>query len=183
MRALVVYESMFGNTRDVALFVTEGLRPYAEVELVEVAEAPLTLRSRFDLVVLGAPTHAFGMSRPRTRADAVRREAHAPTTGTEVGIREWLQALRPDPAANLRGATFDTFVGSPRLPGSAAVKAHHALARHGFEMICAPERFLVKGTTGPLAPGEEMRARTWGGQLGRTMVRLGTAATRIPSGK
>ena len=40
MRALVVYESMFGNTRDVASAVADGLRTVGDVETVEVGVAP-----------------------------------------------------------------------------------------------------------------------------------------------
>jgi hypothetical protein len=169
MRALVVYESMFGNTRDVALAVAKGLGKYGTVTAVDAAEAPLALRARFDLLVLGAPTHAFGMSRARTRADAAHRGDTEIVTGTEVGVREWLTALPTNPEALLHAATFDTRVEAPRLPGSAAKQAHHALARRGFVMVAPPESFRVHGTVGPLVTGELEHAEAWGEQLGRTM--------------
>jgi flavodoxin len=60
-RALVVYESMFGNTEAIAHAIAEGLSPHLSVELVEVSAAPITLRD-VDLLVTGAPTHAFGLT-------------------------------------------------------------------------------------------------------------------------
>ena len=65
MRALVVYESMFGNTRELAAAIAEGLAARgAGVELVDAESAPGELADRFDLLVAGAPTHAFGL--PKT---------------------------------------------------------------------------------------------------------------------
>src|SRR5687767_14509631 len=64
MRALVVYESMFGNTSAVATAIATGLSTRMGVDLVEVAAAPAALDAGVDLVVAGGPTHAFSMSRP-----------------------------------------------------------------------------------------------------------------------
>ena len=97
MRALVVYESMFGNTEQVARQVADGLSGHAQVELREVSEAPAQPDELLDLVVLGGPTHAFSMSRASTREDARRQGA----THGEVytGLREWLRGLGVDAAA------------------------------------------------------------------------------------
>jgi hypothetical protein len=181
MRALVVYESMFGNTRDVAQAVARGLGPYGSVTTEDAANAPLALRARFDLVVVGGPTHAFGMSWPRTRADAATRRDAAMVTGTEVGIREWLVALRPNPEARMCAAVFDTRVDLPRVPGSAARHAYRAMARHGFAMLVPPESFHVHGTDGPLVAGELARAEAWGAQLGRAMARHAASRPRAAS--
>lgn len=70
MHAFVIYESMFGNTRKVA----EGLATSAKVDLREVGAAPATIEGGVDLLVVGGPTHAFSMSRPRTREDALPRD-------------------------------------------------------------------------------------------------------------
>ena len=81
MTSLVVVESSFGNTRAVAEAITEGLGP--GTVLVDVGEAPDDL-SGFDLVVVGGPTHAFGMSRPSTRDDAARQAGHEPGGGPGI---------------------------------------------------------------------------------------------------
>src|SRR3712207_3815583 len=111
MHALVVYESMFGNTRDVARAVAEGVAPLMDVALLEVDDAPHRIGADVGLVVVGAPTHAFSLSRPGTRQDA-GRQAGGPTVSSGIGVREWLDGLEPVPAG-LRAATFDTRVSRP----------------------------------------------------------------------
>ncbi|MGD9960770.1 flavodoxin family protein [Nocardioides sp.] len=87
MKALVVYESMFGNTREVAEAVAAGLRGHLEVELHDVASAP-PADDTWDLVVVGGPTHAFSLSRASTRAEAI---AKGGTEGSvDIGLREWV---------------------------------------------------------------------------------------------
>src|SRR6188472_2874693 len=86
MSALVVVESMWGNTRAVAEAVARGLGE--EVEVVEVQDAPTPLPDNVDLLVVGGPTHAFAMSRSTTRHDAVERGARG--ADEAHGIREWL---------------------------------------------------------------------------------------------
>jgi len=55
MRALVVYESMYGNTRVVAGEIADGLRVGYEVTVVPVAEATAELVAGADLLVAGGP--------------------------------------------------------------------------------------------------------------------------------
>ena len=64
-RALVVYESMFGNSEKVARAVAQGVAEVMPVKLVEVTVAPTELEG-VDLIVAGGPTHAFSMSREST---------------------------------------------------------------------------------------------------------------------
>ncbi|MGH3355941.1 MAG: flavodoxin family protein [Nocardioidaceae bacterium] len=167
MRAIVVYESMFGNTERVAQAIGEGLAPYGEVHVVEVGEAPTDL-GEVDLVVVGGPTHAFGMSRPSTREDA-QRQAAAPVVSSRCGIREWIGLLadHADVGPAVPVATFDTKVRKARrLPGAAraTAKALHAV---GHRTVADPESFYVADTPGPLQNGELDRAFRWGNLLGR----------------
>ncbi|WNV87463.1 flavodoxin [Umezawaea sp. Da 62-37] len=159
-RALVVYESMFGNTRLIARAVAEGLSTSAAVDLVEVgAAAPLPLDD-VDLLVVGAPTHAFGMSRPSTRESA-SDQAVGEVVSTGIGLREWLDGLdNRHPTA--RVAAFDTRMKAALLSGSAARRALSELRRLGFQAAARPESFGVTGTRGPLRDGEIDRARQWG---------------------
>jgi len=161
MRSVVVVESMFGNTRSVAEAVAEGL---VDAEVIDVREAPSEFPADdVGLVVVGGPTHAFGMSRPGTRADAGRQGAADPG----VGIRDLLNRLRAN--EDLRVATFDTRVEKVRhLPGSAARSAARSLRRSGFVLVSRPESFYVVDTPGPLVEGELERARLWGERLART---------------
>jgi hypothetical protein len=162
MKALVVYESMFGNTQAVAQAVAEGISTAATVELVEVGQAPRLVPDDISMIVVGAPTHAFSLSRQRTRADA-RQQAEGPLVTTGAGLREWLLELRS--ARPLPVAAFDTRIARPRVPGSAARAAMRRLRRRGHQPISRPTSFYVTGTRGPLSNGELDRARAWGATL------------------
>jgi flavodoxin len=159
MKALVIYESMFGNTEAVARAVAEGLSGRFDVTVADVRTAPAAQGN--DLIVVGGPTHAFGMSRPASRRDAVRQGAAGDAT-TTTGIREWLSTVAHLPG--VPAAAFDTKVDKP-LAGSAGRKAHRALRRLGCRMVAPAESFFVTGTPGPLAEGEQQRARRWGQSL------------------
>jgi flavodoxin len=157
MRALVVFESMFGDTETIARAVADGLSGAMRVDIEDVATAP-RVDADVDLLVVGGPTHAFGMSRPNTRNDAVR-QGGSPAAAT-IGVREWLDEQQPTSTA--RAAAFDTRIKKWFIPGSAAHSAGDVLRRRGFRLVAPPESFRVTGTTGPLAAGEEDRARQWG---------------------
>ncbi len=160
---LVVYESMFGNTKTIAEAVADGLSAYAAVELVEVGAAPATLPVGVDALVVGGPTHAFGMSRASTREDAAR-QAQGTVVSSGIGIREWLESLAP---GDVTAAAFDTRIKWPRVPGSAAHGAERHLRHRGFRILAKAETFWVQGSPGPLYGGEADRARRWGEKLGR----------------
>lgn len=70
MRALVVYESMFGNTERLAAAIAAGVSRHLEVESTDVASAPQVLPESLDLLVVGGPTHAFSMTRADTWKEA-----------------------------------------------------------------------------------------------------------------
>ncbi|MFI6423928.1 flavodoxin family protein [Promicromonospora sp. NPDC050880] len=171
MRALVVYESMFGNTEQVAHAVAEGIEASMHADVVEVGAAPDMVPADVTLLVVGGPTHAFSMSWPSTRRDAAARAAHI--VSRERGIREWLGALpgvRTD--ARTEATAFDTRATS-HFTGSAARAAGRRLDRLGYPIIAAPTSYRVTDMTGPLADGELARARAWGKGLGAEV-----AATR-----
>ena len=99
MRALVVFESMFGNTEKLARAIGDELAPRYGVTVGNVDDAP-ELVEDFDLVVVGAPTHIHGLSRPKSRLDAsTRTESDLVTHG--AGLREWLEGVSA--AANRAG--------------------------------------------------------------------------------
>ncbi|HEU4514336.1 MAG TPA: flavodoxin domain-containing protein [Nocardioidaceae bacterium] len=169
MKALIVVESMFGNTRKVAEAVAEGLRGHAEVEVVAAAEAHAPLLELVDLLVVGGPTHAFSMTRGSTREDAVRQGASPEAAVT--GIREWIGRLHAGPHSEMV-ATFDTRVGKVRhLPGSAAKSAVKALRKLGYTPVVPAESFWVADVSGPLLEGELDRARAWGEALATAAAR------------
>lgn len=169
MRALVVFESMHGNTKAVAGAVAEGLSAHLRVDLVEVGAAPNAIDEDVVLLVVGGPTHAHGMSKPDSRHSAAQRDREG-RVPFRVGIREWLADLRPV-HGDVAAAAFDTRIKGPALLwGSAAQGAAKELRRLGFRDAVAPESFLVKGPLGPvrdaLVDGETERARAWAARLG-----------------
>jgi len=174
MKALVVYESLFGNTEEVARAVASGLSEYLDVDLAEVTKAPATFAEPLDLIVVGGPTHAFSLSRPSTRQDAIKQGA---THGSpQFGLREWLEQLQRAGRSD-QMATFDTRVSKVRyLPGSAAKGAARFVRKLGYSSAAEAESFYVDDVSGPLRDGELERARAWGERLG------GQAAIRAAEG-
>ena len=175
MRALVVYESMFGNTASLARMIGHVLSSDMVVEVHEVGDAPDPLPDVVDLIVVGAPTHAFSLSRPSTRAEAVHRGANAADAGR--GVREWLEHLPTGPHPECI-AIFDTRV--EHLPGSAAKKADRIAHEHGYGRAIARESFYVADVEGPLLPGELERACRWGRTVAQQV--LDRAHGRVPEG-
>jgi hypothetical protein len=155
MHAAVVYESSWGNTRAVAEAIAAGLCEHVGTDVVEVQNAPPLADLQADLLVVGGPTHAFGLSREGTRQDAHRRGG----TLVATGVREWIEAAD---SAELPVATFDTHVRHPNLPGSAGRSAARKLRRLGCTLVAGPVSFYVEDYEGPLLPGELDRARDWG---------------------
>jgi hypothetical protein len=159
MKALVLYESLFGNTATVARAIADGLGPIGEVTVAQFGAVPEGAAEEADLLVLGGPTHGWGMTRPASRKSP-KSEGYA------VGAREWLQGLRR--RRGTKAAVFDTRFDKPRwLTGSAALRIARRLGRSGCQLVLPPESFFVQHTEGPLREGEEDRARRWGADLAR----------------
>jgi hypothetical protein len=169
MRALVVYESMFGNTRVVASNAADGLRAAYEVTLVPVAGATGDLLASADLLVVGGPTHMHGLSSAMSRRMAAQAAAK-PDSGlslepdaTGPGVHDLLKRPGAWPAL---AAAFDTRInGVPAFTGQASRRIARLLRRRGGRLIAAPESFLLS-PEGTLADGEAARARRWGEALG-----------------
>jgi len=175
VRALVIYESMFGNTEAIARAVAEGIAHHLEVDALEVASAPGTIPPDVVLLAVGGPTHAHGMTTPKTRADAGRRMDRVVSRGD--GVREWVGTVEAN--GPFVAAAFDTRIKGPALLwGSAARELSRELVRAGFRLALPPRSFLVEGPMGPLTDrlveGELDRARDWGRELAAS-IRLPTS--------
>jgi hypothetical protein len=175
MRALVIYESMYGNTRRIAEVIADGIGLGPDVAVLPVAEAQAALAEHKDveLVVIGGPTHARGMSRPSTREAAVTnsssygRDLVIDPHAYGLGVRELLEEIGP---LTCRAAAFDTRLRAPAwVFGRASRGIARRLADRGAELIAPPESFLVT-KRGHLVPGEVERARRWGTVLGKAGV-------------
>ena len=169
MRAIVVYESMFGNTHEVAERIGDGLRPSFEVEVMSVADAIAAGAPVADLVVVGGPTHAHGMSRSASRSAAAEQAEQDPELDLEpdaadAGLRDWLRTL-PRTDTSL-AAAFDTRVDGPQaITGHASKGISKRLAKHGFRLLTDGESFLVDRHN-RLLDGEAERAQEWGEAVG-----------------
>jgi Flavodoxin len=168
MKTVIVYESMYGNTHAIAEAIGEGLSTAGEVTVVPVADAGQHLLGQADLVVVGGPTHAHGMSRAATRkgaADAARKTGQHLDMDPAVdsgGIRDWLAALS---LLDVPAAAFDTRMNGPAVLTGRASKGIASLLRgHGCTVVADPESFLVTKRD-ELYPGEKDRARQWGASL------------------
>jgi hypothetical protein len=171
MRALVVYESMFGNTEAIALAIADGLRDHLDADAIEVGAAPMTLPLDVSLLIVGGPTHLHGLTSARSRADAAKRAGDR-LVSRGSGIREWLETLAPAPAT-ISGAAFDTRNSGPALlVGSAAKGATKRLRSLGYRVV-PPVSFVVAGPASDLfarmTAAELDRARTWGRSLGQAV--------------
>src|ERR1700751_376369 len=99
MRALVVYESMYGNTHAVAVSIAAGLSTRHDVTLVPVTRAAPELVAAADLLVVGGPTHLHRVSTaasPRWAADAARKQGSPLTMDPDAdgfGVRGWLEGV------------------------------------------------------------------------------------------
>jgi hypothetical protein len=168
MRAVVIYESMYGNTHLVADAIGAGLGTVFDVRVVPVSQASPAALDDADLVVVGGPTHAHGMSRAATRKAAVEA-AGKPVSPLKLepdaqgpGLREWFSSLGRYP---VKAAAFDTRIHAPAaLTGRASKGVARLLRAHGFELVAEPESFLVTKQD-RLEPHETTRAREWGVKL------------------
>lgn len=167
MKAVVVYESMYGNTHSIAQAIAGGLA-VASTEVVAIEDVGRIDLSGLDLLVVGGPTHAHGMTRPQTRQAAVK-DARSGDKGLTLdpsaegpGLREWFESLA---SGSGRAAAFDTRVEAPELlTGHASKSIGKKLKQHGFQLMAEPESFLVDRDSS-LRPGELDRARRWGEML------------------
>jgi flavodoxin I len=152
MKALVVYDSQFGNTERIARAIGEALGETHDVNLSKASDVNLDQLGDLNLLVVGSPTQRFN-----------------PTLGTT----EFLKRIPAQSLQGVRVAAFDTrltveeieavrvlafFV---RIFGYAAKPIANRLRKKGGELALQPEGFYVKGMEGPLVEGELERAHDW----------------------
>jgi flavodoxin len=144
MKALVVFDTVQGNTRQIAEAVGRGIGK--DVRVVPAGELSAAALAGVELLVVGSPTMGGRPTKPIT--DALDRIPAASLAGVHV-------------------AGFDTRLGMKfvKIFGYAAAKIAAVLEAKGGKVIVTPGGFLVKGREGPLADGELERAASWGRSL------------------
>lgn len=170
MKAVVVYESFWGNTAAIARAIAEGLGP--EVRALSTSEASGSEASGkamadVDLIVAGAPVLGFQLPTDGMRESIAKNPGGAPRAPdiSHPSMRSWLAAL---PAGHGRFATFET--GLRWSPGGATSAIARGLETAGYREVMKGQRFVVKGKFGPLRDGELEKARRWGAELAQAAV-------------
>jgi flavodoxin len=140
MKTLVVYDSLYGNTKIIAQAIGEAIS--GEVEVLHVSDAKASGLGAYDLLIVGAPTHG---ARPSD------------------DVRAFLDQIQAGALAGINVAGFDTRLTNRLilLFGTAAPKIAKALQTKGGTLVGSPEGFFVTGGEGPLREGEVERAGRW----------------------
>ena len=174
MRVLIVYESMYGNTRVVADQIAEGLRSHFETDVVPVERATPELVAAAQLLVVGGPTHVHSLPSARTRT-AAKTAADKPGSDLVLepdaeseGLREWFEGLPR--VKNVGAAAFDTRIDGPAIvTGRASKGIGRRLTHRGYDLVADPESFLVDKQT-HLVEGEADRALAWAKELAASLA-------------
>ena len=160
MKAVVVYESFWGNTATIARAIAEGMGQ--GVRALSTTEASGPAMAGVDLIVAGAPVLGFQLPSEGMRQSIAANPGGAPSAPdlSHPSMRSWLEAL---PEGHGIYATFET--GLRWSPGGATSAIGRALEQAGRRQLVKGQRFVVKGKWGPLRDGEPERARRWGAEL------------------
>lgn len=168
MKALVVYESLWGNTAAIAHAIAEGIGPNARVAHTgEIAAADVV---NVALLVVGAPVHALSLPTAASKASVATRKLAPGDIKPELEqppVRDWIAAL---PTGQGAAAAFDTRIKGPLGHGGAS-RIEKLLAGKGLRVVHDAQGFQVTNEKNPksqgsmLREGELERAREWGAKL------------------
>lgn|SRR5690554_2905372 len=168
MDTVVVYESMWGNTADVARAIAAGLGDGVRALTTEAATPEVIANAR--LIVAGAPVHGLNLPTDGTRASAAKKSEGKPGPHADISgpsMRDWIEAL---PKGERYCAAFDTGIRGP-LGHGAAPAIINKMEALGYTAIDDPHTFTVALITrvnkpgALLLPGQEEKAFSWGAKL------------------
>jgi len=140
MKTLVVYDSVYGNTEQIARAIGGAISD--NVKVLHASEVHPPELEGVDLLIVGAPTQG-GKPTPE--------------------MRDFLNKISKPAIKGVNVAAFDTRLSAKWVGvfGYAAGKIASSLKKKGGVLILLPEAFFVKGTKGPLKEGELERAAGW----------------------
>jgi len=157
MGAMVVYDSVFGNTEQIAQAIGNALGSQEDVEILRVGNVKPEQLTGLKLLIVGSPTRGF-----------------RPTPA----ISNLLKSIPKNGLKGVKVAAFDTRFTMDEIESSvfilpilvnifgyAAKPISDRLKRKGGELIIPPEGFFVEGSEGPLKEGELERAANWAKQI------------------
>jgi hypothetical protein len=174
VKAVVVYQSLWGSTAAVARAIAEGLGEGAVA--LSTTDATSKALAGADLIVAGAPIHALNLP----TADSVKQAAAKPAGDNAIAadtshtlMRDWLDAL---PAGSTRCAAFDTRVRGPLGHGGGS-RIQRGMEKAGYVPLGKARGFCVAlrpdqvtSAEGMLVPGELERARLWGREMAKALA-------------
>ena len=147
MNVLIVYGTQFGTTEHLAYVLASALEPEHQVRVARTDESRELSGDHIDLLLVGSPTQFHGL---------------------RLLVRPFLSGLRAHGFRGVPAAAFDTRGEGPvKNTGSEAEMISQRLASQGCRVIAPPESFVVADYKGPLARGEEQRARDWVREVAR----------------
>ncbi|MGB9676596.1 MAG: flavodoxin family protein [Candidatus Bathyarchaeales archaeon] len=143
VKALVVYESKYGNTKRVAETIVEGMKETGEVEssIKELKEVSLEKVAEYDVILIGSPNHFGG-----------------PTRGIK-GFIDNLGKLR------LKGkmfAVFDTYMGKDFEKAVKKMEKQICEKAPELKKIMNGFSIRVQGTKGPIVENELSKCKEFG---------------------
>lgn len=156
MKAMVVYDSAYGNTEKIAQAIGNALGSREDVQVVRVGDIRPEQLAGVTLLIAGSPTQKFS------------------PTGATTGF---LKGIPRNGLEGVKVAAFDTrFPESKideirilaffvRIFGYAAELIAGRLQKKGGELAAPAEGFYVADTEGPLLEGELERAADWAKQI------------------
>jgi hypothetical protein len=168
MKAVVVYESLWGNTAAVAVAIADGLGEGACA--ISTGDATAEAIADADLVVAGAPLLGFSLPTDRM-IDGIRKSPGVGAPPPDLShplMRTWLAgpATELGRARRPLAAAFETAIWWS--PGSSAKTILKELETAGYRPLAKGRRFVVSAKYGPLRDGEIVAAREWGAELARS---------------
>jgi hypothetical protein len=165
MKAIVVYESHWGNTAAIARAIAEGIGP--EARAMSTAEATGEALAGVELIVAGSPLLGFALPTEGMLKSIAANASRDPVPPdlAHPSMRAWLESLPPGSGS---AAAFETRIWWS--PGSAAKAILQRLEQRGYRPLAKGQRFIVKDKYGPLREGELEKAKAWGAELAKAMA-------------
>lgn len=156
MKALVAYDSAYGNTEQIARAIGQALGPEEEVQVLRVGAVAPEQISGLSLLIVGSPTQKFSPTGATTRL------LKSIPDGSLKGVKVAAFDTRITEAEVERIKILNFFV---RIFGYAAEPIAKRLEKKGGKQVAAPAGFYVGGTEGPLLDGELDRAAAWAKEI------------------
>ncbi len=151
MKTIVVYDSVFGNTKKVAETIGETIGDLGEVETIQINQLTLEKLKTAQLLIIGSPTRGF-----------------EPTKPVANSLKEIKHQIYPD----LKIAVFDTRMDIVKVNnkvltffvkfrGYAVDSMEKIILKNGFTVFHPGMGFFVEESEGPVTTGEFEKAQTW----------------------